>query len=159
MYHTPNIAVLQGRNHARPRLSGMARLRGLGALGLQTSVPSPISHPSGPYSLEQNLNNLMAQQAVVDQNPTDYSSPEGAIAAGLDPTMVYAAWAKGLSQYPTQEAAVNAGIMPGVVTRLWAQSRQVAQLNTTPNYGPLVAIGAVIAALIFLHVGDKGGAA
>lgn len=129
------------RNHARPRL-------GLGA----------YSYPNGPYGTAQNPGNQMAQQAIVDQNPTDYSSPQSAIAAGLDPTAVRAAWLKGLAQYPTQAAAVAAGIMPGVVTQLWTASRQYAGIATSgPNYAPLVAIGSVVALLMLLHVGDKGG--
>lgn len=133
------------RNHARPRL------RGLGA----------YSYPNGPYGTAQNPRNLAAQQAVVDQNPTDYSSPQYAIAAGLDPATVNAAWIKGLSQYPTQQAAVAAGIMPAVVTQLWTASRQYLAANAKPatNYAPMVAIGSVVALLIMLHVGDKGGEA
>jgi hypothetical protein len=147
MYVMPNS---KPRNHARQRLSG---LRGLGSFSI-----TPGTYPNGPYSTGQNQSNLMAQQAVVDQNPTDYSSPQYAIAAGLDPVMVNAAWVKGLAQYPTQQAAINAGIMPAVVTQLWAQSRQYGQIAAAaPNYAPMVAIGVVVVLLAMLHVGDKGG--
>lgn len=146
MYVMPNS---KPRNHARPR-----GLRGLGAYSI-----TPGTYPNGPYGTGQNLNNQMAQQAVVDQNPTDYSSPQYAIAAGLDPVMVNAAWVKGLAQYPTQQAAIDAGIMPAVVTQLWAQSRQYSAIATSaPNYAPMVAIGTVVVLLALLHVGDKGGA-
>jgi hypothetical protein len=162
----PFLSVMVRPNHARPRMSGLRGLRGLRGLGQATAAStatpaliSPGTHPSGPFGQGQNQANLMAQQAVIDQNPTDYSSPQSAIAAGLDPTMVYAAWAKGLAQYSTQDAAVAAGIMPGVVTQLWGLSRQYAAVGASaPNYAPMVAVGCVVAILIFLHVGDKGGA-
>lgn len=148
MYYVPNLSNLRGRNHARRRLSGMRGV-GLGAIMI----------PNGPYGTTQNLDNLMAQQAVVDQNPTDYSSPQAAINAGLDPTMVNAAWVKGLAQYATPQDAIAAGIMPGVVTQLWAKSRQAAVIATAaPNYAPLVFVGVGVALLMLLHVGDKGGA-
>ena len=157
MYYqtNPALQLAVGRYHARPRLGRLRGLRGLGAI----NTISPGSYPNGPYTTAQNQNNLMAQQAVVDQNPTDYSSPQYAIAAGLDPVMVNAAWVKGLAQYPTQQSAIAAGIMPAVVTQLWGQSRQFSVIaQAAPNYAPLVAIGTVVVLLALLHVGDKGGA-
>jgi hypothetical protein len=115
-------------------------------------------YPNGPYPVAQSLTNRMNAQALVSQNPLDYSSPQYAIAAGLDCNVVNDAWAKSLAQYPTQESAINAGIMAGVVTQLWAQSRQYVGAPTTPNYTPLVMIGLAVAILAALHVGDKGSA-
>jgi hypothetical protein len=141
------------RNHAHPR----GRLRGLRGLG----DDAPVGMTNGPFTAIRTQTSLAAQQAVVDQNPLDYSSPAYAIAAGLDPDTVVITWAKALAAYPTQAAAVNAGIMPAVVTQLWAQSRKYVPAPAGPDYAPLVAIGSVVLILMALHVGDssKGGEA
>lgn len=150
---SPGQGLHTGPNNFRPRKS-MSGLRGLGA----ATAISPGSYPNGPYPVAQSQANLMNVQATLSQNPLDYSSPQYAIAAGLDPATVNAAWAKSLAQYPTQDAAINAGIMAGVVTQLWAQSRTYVGGPTTPNWTPLVFIGIGVAILAALHVGDKGSA-
>ena len=70
-------------------------------LGAATSI-SPGTYPNGPYPIAQSQTNLMNAQATLSQNPLNYSSPQYAIAAGLDPTAVNTAWAQSLAQYPTQ---------------------------------------------------------
>jgi hypothetical protein len=106
--------------------------------------------PNGPYRIGASAASLAQNGATIDQNPTDYSSPQSAIAAGIDPATVYAAWAKGLAQYPTRDAAVAAGMMPGVVNVLWEASRKyVAQ--PAPSGPPAIVVLLVIgAALAFL---------
>lgn len=90
---------------------------------------SPAIVPNGPYSTGVDILNQMRSQAILDTNPTDYVSPSAAIAAGLDPTTVNAAWAAGLARYPTQAAAIAAGIAPGVVTQFWNASRSYAAVK------------------------------
>lgn len=102
--------------------------------------------PNGPYRTGTNPAALAQTGATIDPNPLDYSSPQFAIAAGLDPTAVMLAWAKGLAQYSTQDAAVAAGIMPGVVTQLWGASRQYVQ--TAPSGTPTIVIVMIAAGLL-----------
>jgi len=83
----------------------------------------PYLMPQGPISVKQSVLVRSQNQAVVSQNPTDYVSPGSAIAAGLDPTVVNAAWAQALSKYQAQQDAVAAGIAPTVITQYWQASR------------------------------------
>ena len=154
---SPGQPLATGPYNSRPRkdLRGLRGMRGLGAAG---EIISPGSYPNGPYGIGQNQANLMNVQATLSPNPLDYSSPQYAIAAGLDPTTVNNAWAQALAQYPTQDAAVSAGIMAGVVTQLWAQSRQYISQPAAPNYTPMILIGLGVVILAALHVGDKGSA-
>lgn len=64
--------------------------------------------------------------AQTSQNPTDYISPQAAIAAGLNPQAVYSAWSAALAKFPTQQAALAAGVPAGVVTQLWTASRSAS---------------------------------
>jgi len=64
--------------------------------------------------------------AQTSKNPTDYVSPQAAIAAGLPAAQVNASWAQAMAQYPSTTAAIAAGVPAGVVTQLWAQSRNYA---------------------------------
>jgi hypothetical protein len=81
--------------------------------------------PAAPAGPAQAYANLLAT-AQTSQNPTDYVSPQAAIAAGLDPQKVYVAWSSALAKFPTQQAALAAGVPAGVVTSLWPASRTAA---------------------------------
>jgi hypothetical protein len=132
-----------------PRRARLRGLRGLGDSGysdpitgewVDTSGQSAggaigpgILQPAGPYPTGQSILNQMASQAVVDQNPTDYVSPQSAKAAGVNAAVVDAAWAQGLARYSTQAAAIAAGIAPAVVTQYWPQSRQYAAVAAPPT--------------------------
>ncbi len=85
--------------------------------------PLPSPQPVGPAATAYSNVLTSAQNS---QNPTDYVSPQAAIAAGLDPQKVYAAWSGALAKFPTQQAALAAGVPAGVVTSLWAASRSSA---------------------------------
>jgi hypothetical protein len=124
------------------RASRLGRFRGMGddSTDLSTLPLTPPSWsnvplmPLGPaVSTGSDILNQMQQQAVVDQNPTDYVSPQSAIAAGLNPAAVNAAWAQGLAKYPTQQAAIAAGIAPTVITQLWQQSRAYSAAPATSS--------------------------
>ena len=101
----------------------------------------------------------MQQQATVDQNPTDYVSPGAAIAAGLDPTSVNAAWSTALSRYPTAQAAIAAGIAPAVVTQYYTGSgaTSAAGFSLPAISSNTLLYGAVgIAAIALLSGGKRG---
>jgi hypothetical protein len=129
-----------------------------------TSNTTPLNTQSpngpfiGPVQGGQQILNQMQQQAVLDTNPLDYVSPGAAIAAGLDPTTVNAAWTAGLARYPSQAAAIAAGIAPAVVTMFWSASRQYAA--TAPPTGlsgnTLLIGGGLILAFALLSGGRRG---
>jgi hypothetical protein len=112
---------------------GGAYVPGSPDYGVPGVPPNPPSQPGVNPAIQQAYKNLLSQQQA-SQDPLDYVSPQAAIAAGLDPTMVYAAWSKGLARFPTQNAAINAGIPAGVVTQLWQQSR-TAMPTTSTTFG------------------------
>lgn len=96
-------------------------------------IPPTALAPSQPGvnpSTQAAYANLLTQQQN-SKSPLDYVSPQAAIAAGLNPNTVYAAWSQALARFPTQQAALNAGIPAGVVTQLWAQSRTAAPASTS----------------------------
>lgn len=87
------------------------------------AAPLPSAQSAGPAATAYSNVLTSAQNS---QNPTDYVSPQAAIAAGLDPQKVYAAWSTSLAKFPTQQAALAAGVPAGVVTSMWAASRSAA---------------------------------
>jgi hypothetical protein len=114
---------------------------------LCANLPPIAAAPSQPGvnpSIDAAYKNLLTQQQN-SQNPTDYVSPQAAIAAGLNPQVVYDAWSKGLARFPTQQAALNAGIPAGVVTQMWAQSRTAAP---PPSSGTILGVPIATAALV-----------
>jgi hypothetical protein len=88
--------------------------------------------PQGPIATAKS-NLVQSQMAVVSQNPTDYVSPQSAIAAGLDPVKVNAAWAQALAKYSTQQDAIAAGIAPTVITQYWQASRAYVAAPPKPS--------------------------
>lgn len=175
---TPGMGAYPTPRRAAQGMTRLHRLHGLGASPVAPNVyvDPPSLRPSGPYTylgqadanlplspVDPNLPliandpytgafevlNQMQQQATVDTNPTDYTTPNAAIAAGLDPTTVNAVWASGLARFPTQAAAIAAGIAPGVVTSLWPASRAYIAPATTglpssiSTYLPLALLGGV----------------
>jgi hypothetical protein len=130
------------------RFSGLGQDTIFISTGPNATVPSLPTVPSAPLSIDE-LNQIFgpgappmppvqapgpaptAYSSVLtsaqnSQNPTDYVSPQAAIAAGLDPQKVYAAWSGALAKFPSQQAALAAGVPAGVVTQLWAASRSAA---------------------------------
>ena len=59
-------------------------------------------------------------------SPLDYTSPQAAIAAGLDAATVYSKWTASLARFSSPQAAISAGVPAGVVNQLWQQSYQNA---------------------------------
>lgn len=165
---TPRVprrpAMAMGAYHARPR----RRLRGVGddsadiwtgasvndsAYGPDFVGPIPTPTQAEAASILSNI----SFNATLDTNPTDYTTPSAAIAAGLDPATVNAAWAQGLSRYSTQAQAVAAGIAPGVVQQYWAASRAYPAPASTAGLSSstLLLIGGGIFALALLSGGGK----
>jgi hypothetical protein len=115
----------------------------------------PYLMPQGPVASPQS-NAIQSQQAVISQNPTDYVNPQSAIAAGLDPTVVNAAWAQALSKYLTQQDAIAAGIAPTAITQYWQASRAYMVAPAKPSlFTPTnLLIGGGL--LFLLYRGAKG---
>lgn len=121
----------------------------------------PYLMSQGPLTTDQSLQILMKQQATLSQNPTDYVSPQSAIAAGLDPTTVNTAWKMALAKYQTQQDAISAGIAPTVITQYWQASRAYVALPAPPTlFTPknLLIGGGLLLGLSLLSKHEKGGA-
>lgn len=86
-------------------------------------APPVPNVPPGPAATAYSS---VLTSAQTSQNPTDYVSPQAAIAAGLNPQVVYSAWAAALAKFPTQQAALAAGVPAGVVNQLWTTSRNAS---------------------------------
>jgi hypothetical protein len=117
-------------NQALPLDSQYWNAATLSTLAANTPV-SPGSLTQGP--VPQSLQNLLTTMSP-PTDPLSYISPQSAIAAGMDPTTVYNAWAQAMAQFPTQQAALDAGVPSGVVTQLWGQSRSYVQPATAPSW-------------------------
>lgn len=105
-----------------------------------TPAPPPASQGSGA-PVDQAYRDLITA-AVQSADPLDYISPQAAIAAGLDPARVYAAWTSSLQaqvssgKIKSPQDAIAQGWSPGVVTELWpqvaAQPKPVSWLDQAP---------------------------
>ena len=146
-----------GNVHTRlPRSRGMSYFTKKGSLGQDSpdcpgAVIDPITgelcanlpplapapqQPGVDPAVQQAYKNLLTQQQN-SQNPLDYVSPQAAIAAGLNPQIVYTAWSQALARFPTQQAALQAGIPAGVVTQLYAASRSALPSTGFLDQAPL----------------------
>lgn len=123
---------------------------------------SPGSLTQGP--VPQALQNLLTSMTP-PTDPLSFVSPQAAIASGMDPTVVYNAWAQSMARFPTQNAALAAGVPAGVITQLWGQSRNYVQTAAPPaswwsgsTFGVAngtLAIGGAAALLLFAFTGKK----
>ena len=75
-------------------------------------------------------------------SPLDYTSPQAAIAAGLDPQTVYNAWSAALARFPSPQAAISAGVPAGVVNQLW-QSAHVTATDKASSFFANLNLGTV----------------
>jgi hypothetical protein len=85
----------------------LGRMRGLGCGSCPSRGMGCASCPRG---------------GTASSSALDYTSPQAAIIAGLDPNTVVAAWTKALARFPSPQAAISAGVPAGVVNQLWQQS-------------------------------------
>lgn len=112
------------------QLANMQSSVAAGGEPVSSDVALPIN--TSIYSGVPSLDSITPGQAAlvppsgpVDQNPLDYVSPQAAIAAGLNPATVNAAWSKSLNtNFGTPQAAIAAGVPAGVVTQLWSGGTQ-----------------------------------
>jgi hypothetical protein len=90
------------------------------------SLPSGAQNPSPVTGGASNggITTVLATQPST--NPLDYTSPQAAIAAGLDAATVYSKWTASLARFSSPQAAISAGVPAGVVNQLWQQSYQNA---------------------------------
>jgi len=108
------------------------------------SYTLPTDATPAPKNPVQTAYQNLLTSAKPSSSPLDYTSPQAAISAGLDPTQVNNTWAQALAKFPTQNAAVTAGVPAGVVTQLWPASRAAV---VSPSSGgssllPIIALGA-----------------
>ena len=137
------------RQHLGAHSAGFARAirqhLGDGAVS-PNAAAAQILVSNGPFPVGQSYASLAAQQAVLDANPASYSTPQGAINVGFDPSVVATSWAHGLAQYATQQDAVAAGIAPGTVTLYWDQSRKYVAAPAPRFWTPGMIAAAVLTA-------------
>jgi hypothetical protein len=103
----------------------LGRMRGLGCDSCPSRGMGCASCPGG---------------GTASSSPLDYTSPQAAIIAGLDPNTVVAAWTKALARFPSPQAAISAGVPAGVVNQLWQQSN-VNAANAAARRGGLGRLG------------------
>lgn len=89
---------------------------------LNTPTPVGTQNPSPVAGGASNGGITTVPATTPSNSPLDYTSPQAAIAAGLPPAQVMAAWSAALARYPSPQAAIAAGIPAGVVNQLWQQS-------------------------------------
>jgi len=96
---------------------------------LNMPVTPGVQNPSPVAGSASNGRITTVPATTPSTNPLDYTSPQAAVAAGLDANTVMAAWTKSLARFPSPQAAISAGVPAGVVNQLWQQS-QVNAANT-----------------------------
>jgi len=151
------------------------RLRGLGdevvdptSSDLLYAIPNDIwntpvipasQNPSPVVGGASNANITTVPAGQPSQDPLDYTSPQAAIAAGLDPTKTYAAWTNAMQRFSSPQAAISAGVPAGVVNQLWQQAQNNAASNVpgffSTTTGMLVAVGAGVVGLSLLAGGRR----
>lgn len=120
-----------------------------GATGGEWLGPAPLNTPALPPGAQNpspvtggatngGITTVLATKP--SQSPLDYTSPQAAIAAGLDPTKVYAAWTASLARFPSPQAAIAAGVPAGVVNQLWQQAH-VNAANAAATTPPATLFG------------------
>jgi len=137
-----------------------------GSFTAALNTPSPVGRqnptPVTGGASNGGITTVLATQP--SRNPLDYTSPQAAIAAGLDPATVYSQWTASLARFASPQAAIAAGVPAGVVNQLWQQSYQNAanKAAATPSgtilgmsTNTLLAAGAGLFALFAL--GGGGG--
>jgi hypothetical protein len=114
---------------------------------LNTPTSPGLQNPSPVAGGASNGGITTVRAGTPSQSPLDYVSPQAAIAAGLDPKIVYAAWSAALARFPSPQAAISAGVPAGVVNQLWQQSNVNAanaaarSAASTANFGTLALWG------------------
>lgn len=103
-------------------------------------VPGGAQNPSPVTGSASNGGITTVMATRPSTNPLDYTSPQAAIAAGLDPPTVYTKWMAALAKFPSPQAAISAGVPAGVVNQLWQQSYQNAA-NKKANLGRMGRMG------------------
>lgn len=93
---------------------------------LNTPAPVGRQNPSPVTGSASNGGITTVLATTPSTNPLDYTSPQAAIAANLDPATVYSKWTAALARFPSSQAAIDAGVPAGVVNQLWQQSYQNA---------------------------------
>jgi hypothetical protein len=109
------------------------------------SLPAGAQNPSPVGGAGSNAGITTVIAGRPSTSPLDYTSPQAAIAAGLDPQTVYNAWSAALSRFPSPQAAISAGVPAGVVNQLWQQSHvNAAAAQSAPGIFGNISIGTVV---------------
>jgi hypothetical protein len=111
---------------------------------LNMPVTPGVQNPSPIAGSASNGRITTVPASTPSNNPLDYTSPQAAIAAGLDATAVMAAWTKSLARFPSPQAAISAGVPAGVVNQLWQQS----QVNAANNAAASAASSAQLSSIL-----------
>ncbi len=135
-------------------------------VALNTPIIPGSQNPSPVTGGASNGGITTVTAGTPSKSPLDYTSPQAAIAAGLDPATVYSKWTASLAQFSSPQAAISAGVPAGVVNQLWQQSYQNAanKAAAAPASGTifglstntLLAAGAGLVALMALGGGGGG---
>lgn len=128
--------------------------------GTILNTPSPVGkqNPSPVAGGASNGGITTVMATTPSKNPLDYTSPQAAVAAGLNQNTVMATWSASIARFSSPQAAIDAGVPPGVVNQLWQQSQVNAAKQAVKNLASSVGIGKVAlysgaAVLLLLAVG------
>lgn len=115
---------LMDSNPVNNRKWNLGRMAGAGDVWNMPVVPGGAQNPSPVTGDASNGGITTVMATRPSTNPLDYTSPQAAIAAGLDPVTVYSKWTAALARFSSPQAAISAGVPAGVVNQLWQQSYQ-----------------------------------
>jgi hypothetical protein len=113
------------------------------------SLPAGGQNPNPITGGASNGGITTVMAAKPSTSPLDYTSPQAAIAAGLDPQTVYNAWSAALARFPSPQAAISAGVPAGVVNQLW----QSAYANRAATPAPSIFSGINLGTLAWVGGG------
>ncbi len=129
--------------------------RGMGLRAYEIPTSPAVQNPSPVAGSATNAGITVANVAQPSQDPLSYVSPQQAVAAGLDPQTVAAAWQQALWKYPSPQAAISAGFPAGVVNQYWTAAPPApAKPSGIPAW--LIAAAGLIAVGVLAASSAKG---
>jgi len=129
--------------------------RGMGSAYDPPSIPAGLQNPSPVAGGASNAGITVVNAAQPSTDPLSYVSPQQAVAQGLNPQAVQAAWTAALAKFSSPQDAIAAGFPAGVVNQYWvAPSSPAPKPQGIPLW--LLITGALaVAGMAFRHKGAR----
>jgi hypothetical protein len=149
MYQMPTAAPVNNRKWNLGRLALVpVRLRGMGSVYDPPTIPG-YQNPSPVAGAASNAGITTVNAAQPSTDPLSYVSPQQAVAQGLNPQAVQAAWTAALSKFASPQDAVAAGFPAGVVNQYWVAAPPPAPKQQGIPFWLLLTGGLAIAGIAF----------